>query len=65
MKLGMHHQGLNLIVVCSDDDPGMTLTFLWHGQFQKHRLLHGNKRKQWIFWKLLQPEICMLLDADN
>ena len=26
MKLGMKHQGLQPIIVCSNDDPGVTLT---------------------------------------
>ena len=27
MKLGMSHQGLLPIIVCSNDDPGVTLTY--------------------------------------
>ena len=27
MKLGMYHLGLLLIIVCSNDDPGVTLTY--------------------------------------
>ena len=27
----------------------------WSSGF-KHRLLHRKRRKQWIFWKLLQPQ---------
>ena len=27
MKLGMQHRGLQLIIVCSNDDPGLTLTY--------------------------------------
>ena len=27
MKLGMQHWGLHLNIVCSDDDPGLTLTY--------------------------------------
>ena len=27
MKLGMLHLGLQLIIVCSNDDPGLTLTY--------------------------------------
>ena len=26
-KLGMYHRGLQPIIVCSNDDPGMTLTY--------------------------------------
>ena len=26
-KLGMYHQGLQPIIVCSIDDPGLTLTY--------------------------------------
>ena len=26
-KLGMYHRGLQLIIVCSNDDPGVTLTY--------------------------------------
>ena len=28
MKLGMEHLGLQPIIVCSNDDPGLTLTYL-------------------------------------
>ena len=27
MKLGMYHRGLQPIIVCSNDDPGVTLTY--------------------------------------
>ena len=30
-KLGMKHLGLLLIIVCSNDDPGLTLTYLTAG----------------------------------
>ena len=28
MKLGMEHWGLKVIIVCSNDEPGLTLTYL-------------------------------------
>ena len=31
-KLGMKHLGLQLIIVCSKDDPGVTLTYLRQGK---------------------------------
>ena len=45
LKLGMHHRVLKYYQVCSNDDPGLTLTyFIQQG---------GKKVKQWIFQKLL------------
>ena len=48
--------GTQSIIVCSNDDPMMTRPILQQGQFWKYRLLLGKRRKQWMFWKLLQPE---------
>ena len=38
--------------VCSNDDPGLTLTFLLQSQIWSLMLLYGKKVKQWIFQKL-------------
>ena len=32
LKVGMQYWVLEYYQICSNDDPGMTLTFLWHGQ---------------------------------
>ena len=63
-KLGMKHQGLQPIIVCSND-PVVTLTYLTAGQIWLLRLFYGKKWKQWIFQKLLQPVTWKLVDADN
>ena len=48
-KLCMKHRGLLPIIVCTNDDPGVTLTYFTHGQIWKLRLFYGKKSKQWIF----------------
>ena len=53
MKLGMQHQVLEYYQVCSNDDPGLTLTYLTASQIWSLVLLYGKKVKQWIFQKLL------------
>ena len=38
-----------LYQVCSNDDPGLTLTILQQGQIWSIMLSYGKKEKQWIF----------------
>ena len=52
-KLGMWHLGLLPIIVYSNDDPGVTLTyFVARSKFPNLGFLLG---KQWIFKNKLQP----------
>ena len=39
-----------LYQVCSNDDPGLTLTTLQQGQIWSIMLSYGKKVKQWIFF---------------
>ena len=56
MKLGMQHPGLQPVIVCSNGDPGVTLTyFTAKSNFVNKVFLWEKKGKQWIFQKLLQP----------
>ena len=57
LKLGMQHWVLEYYQICSNDDPGLTLTYLWQGQIWSLMLLCGKMVKQWIFQKLL---LCMI-----
>ena len=52
MKFGMKHQGLLPIIVCLNDDPGMT--YFTAGSSFETRFSIGKSEKQWIFQKLLQ-----------
>ena len=53
-KLGLQHQGLLPIIVCSNDDPGVTLTY-FTARSNFVTWAYRKKGKQWIFQKLLQP----------
>ena len=57
LKLGMQHRVLEYYQICSNDDPGLTLTYLWQGQIWSLMLLCGKMVKQWTFQKLLS---CMI-----
>ena len=41
----MKHRGLQPIIVCSNDDPRVTLTYLRQGQIWLLRLFYGEKVK--------------------
>ena len=43
LTLGMHHPVLEYYQVCSNDDPGLTLTILGQGQIWVLMLLFGKK----------------------
>ena len=45
LKLGMKHQAMELYKVCTNHDPGMTLTFLRQGQLGSPMHLNGKNRK--------------------
>ena len=56
MKLGMYHRVLLPIIVCPNDDPGVTLTYFKARSNLVTKAFLGEKsEKQWIFQKLLQP----------
>ena len=64
-KLGMKHMGLQPIIVCSNDDPGLTLTNFTARSNLVTLAFYRKKWKQWIFQKLLKPVTWKLVDADN
>ena len=57
LNFGMHHRVLKYDQVCLNDDPGLTLTYLWQGQIWFLMLLYGKKGKQWIFQQLLSTDL--------
>ena len=52
-KLGNQHRVLEYYQVCSNYDPGLTLTYLRQGQIWSLMLLYGKRVKQRIFLKVL------------
>ena len=54
-KLGMKHRGLQLIIVCSNDDPGVTLTYFTARSNLVTKAFLWEKVKTVDFQKLLQP----------
>ena len=55
-KFNMKHRGLLPIIVCSNDNPGVTLTyFTARSNLVILAFLYMKMGKQWIFQKLLQP----------
>ena len=58
LKFSMHHQVLEYYQVCSNDDPGLTLTyFTARSNLFPYAFVWGKKVKQWIFQKLLSSMI--------
>ena len=57
LKLGMQHRVLEYYQVCSNDDPGLTLTYLTARSNLVPYAFVWEKVKQWIFQKLL---LCMI-----
>ena len=54
LKLGMQHRVLEYYELCSNDDPGMTLTYFRASScLVPYAFVWGKKVKQWIFQKLL------------
>ena len=53
LKVGMQHRVLEYYQVCSNDDPGLTLTYFTAVSIWSIVLLYEKKVKQWIFQKLL------------
>ena len=49
LKVGMQHCVLKYYQICSNDDPGLTLTFLRPGQIWSPMLLYGEKSKTMDF----------------
>ena len=56
-KLGMQHWVVKYYQVCSNDDPGLTLTYFTARSNLDLMLLYGKQVKQGIFQKLLS---CMI-----
>ena len=52
LNVCMQHQVLKYYPVCSNDDPGLTMTYFMTGQIWSFMILYGKKLKQWIFQKL-------------
>ena len=57
LKLGVQHRVLEYYHICSNDDPGLTLTYLTASPIWSLMLLYGKKVKQWICQKLLSSVI--------
>ena len=57
MKLGMQHQVLEYYQVCSNDDPGLALTYFKARSNLVPYAFVWEKCKQWIFQKLLSSMI--------
>ena len=53
LKLGMQHRVLEYYQVCSNDDPGLTLTCFTARSNLVPYALYGKKVKQWILQKVL------------
>ena len=50
LKVSMQHWVLEYYQVCSNDDPGMTLTYFTAKSNWSPMLLYGKKVKQWILF---------------
>ena len=55
MKLGIKHLGLQPIIVCSNDDPGVTLTYFTASSIFGNLGLSMGKGETANFQELLQP----------
>ena len=64
-KLGMQHWGLLPIIVCSNDDSGVTLTYFTARSNLVTFAFSIGKSENWIFQKLLQPVTCKLIGVDD
>ena len=49
LKVGMQHWVFKFYQVCSNYDPGMTLTYFMSRSNLALMILYGKKIKQWIF----------------
>ena len=58
LKFGMQHWVLKYYQVCSNDDPGLTLTyFMARSNLVPYAFVWGKKVKQLIFQKLLSSMV--------
>ena len=57
LKLGMQHRVLEYYQVCSNNDPGLTLTYFTARSNLVPYAFIWEKGKQWIFQKLLSSMI--------
>ena len=57
LNLGMHHRVLEYYQVCSNDDPGLNLTYFTARSNLVPCVFLWEKVKQWIFQKLLSSMI--------
>ena len=63
LKLGMLQPVLEYCQVCSNDDPGLTITYFTpRSNLVPYAFV---KVKQWIFQKLFKSVISKLVDAVN
>ena len=53
LKVDMQHRVLKYYQVCSNDDPGLTLTHSWQGQIKSIMLLFGKKGKRMDFSEII------------
>ena len=65
LKLGMQLRVLKYYQVCSNDDPGLTLTYFRARCNLVPYAFAWKKVKQWIFQKLLSSMMSKLVDAVN
>ena len=65
MKLGMQHRVLEHYQVCSNDDPGLTLTYFMARSNLVPYAFVWEMVKQWIFQNPLLSMISKLTDAVN
>ena len=65
LKVGMQHQVLKYYQVCSNDDPGLILTYFTARSNLAPYAFVWKKVKQWIFQMNFQSMISKLVDAVN
>ena len=65
LKVGMQHRVLEYYQICSNDDPGLTLTYFTGRSNLVHYAFVWKNVKQWMFQKPLLSMISKLVDAVN
>ena len=63
LKLGKQHRVLEYYQVCSNDDPGLTLTYFTARSNLVPYAFIWEKIKQWIFQKLLPSDLKLATDG--
>ena len=54
LNLGIKHLGLEVYLVCSNDDPRLTLDVIWQGQIYIPMLLNGENIKNSVSQNVLK-----------